>query len=180
MPWARVDDSLLMNRKIKRAWRQSRASMGLFLFGLVYAAGQLTDGVVDREVVREWLPSGPQGKAAVAALVDAGLWAPHPNGWLIHDYLDYNPSAQQIRDERAANANRQAAFRDRRNAVTNAATNGAPSHPIPIEREIPRERTTKTGYTGRGPLGPSHDDANAAGLSWAAIKAERQRQGTEE
>lgn len=183
-PWARLDDSFCMNRKVKQAWRQHRASLGLHALALSYCAGQLTDGVVDRGVVAEWMPNGPQGRAAVAALVDAGLWGVHSEGWIIHDWLDYNPSAQETRAKRRADADRQAEYRARRHAVTNsvsnAVTNSAPTRPDPLKKEQ-AERKTESGRTpGRRIGGPSHDEANEAGLSWAALKAERLRQGHRE
>ncbi|MBQ0827660.1 hypothetical protein [Streptomyces tagetis] len=52
--------------------------------------------------------------ATISTLIAAGLWREHPDGYLIHDYLDYQKSAEQIHAERDKNAARQRAFKERR------------------------------------------------------------------
>jgi hypothetical protein len=52
----------------------------------------------------------------------------------VHDYLDFQPSRETVRQERRKGADRQAAWRDRNrsNGVSNAVTNGSPV-PVPVE-----------------------------------------------
>jgi hypothetical protein len=54
-------------------------------------------------------------KATAKQLEDAGVWDRVDDGWVIHDYLDYNPSREQVLLERKKNAERQEKFRRRRN-----------------------------------------------------------------
>ena len=46
--------------------------------------------------------------AAVKRLTDRGLWRLHDDGWRLHDYLDWNHSAESIleRRERRSRAGR--------------------------------------------------------------------------
>jgi len=84
----------------------------------------------------------------VDLLIDVGLWEETDGGYLIHDYLDYNPSKAEVLAERQANAKRQKEFQERRrkangqfgsqdtatnavtNTVSNAVTNTTP-YPYP-------------------------------------------------
>ena len=111
------------------------------------------------------------------ALVKVGLWRVHPAGYEINDWLEYNQSAQEFRAQRAANADRQAAWRNRQAASSNAVTNAlrnevhnaAQTRPDLKEEKSEREERRQ----GRRQLGgPTHDQANAAGLSWEARKRE--------
>ncbi|MBP8536106.1 hypothetical protein [Streptomyces sp. MK37H] len=157
MAWSRIDDSLHSHPKIMQV---GNAATGLYVRLISYAGQHLTDGFVPASVARSY--GTPR---LLAALCDANLLAkvdPKSNqtsetrpplqgpGYVIHDYLDYNPSREQVLAERAKNAARQEAFRQRRrgkpippdgagmpsdngssNGVTNGATNGAPSRPDP-------------------------------------------------
>ncbi len=131
MPWVRLDDRFPSHRKV--ALLSDRA-FRLHVSAICWCAENLTDGhISDRELP---LVSHMRGvKATAAQLQDAGLWDRVESGWLIHDYLDYNPSREQVIAERKKNAERQERFRQRRkgqskspnggrNAVTNAATSG--------------------------------------------------------
>ncbi|MFD6421583.1 hypothetical protein [Streptomyces sp. NPDC060198] len=53
-------------------------------------------------------------QSTITGLVDAKLWLEAPDGYVIHDYLDYQKSAEQIHAERDKNAARQRAFKERR------------------------------------------------------------------
>jgi hypothetical protein len=106
MSWARLDDRFHEHRKVRQAWRQAPASVGLHVMALTYCAGFETDGFVDRAFVEEKLPAAKTRNAAVRALIEAGMWRELDNGWVIHDYLDYNPSRVQIAEKRAKYAER--------------------------------------------------------------------------
>lgn len=92
MSWAKLDDRFHENRKIKRAWRRFPAALGLHVMAITYCAGHATDGFVDAEFVEEKMPRERDFARAVEVLVDAGLWEAVEDGWVIHDFLDYNPS----------------------------------------------------------------------------------------
>lgn len=106
MAWVRLDDRFHGNRKVRRAWRNSRASVGLFTLSLTYCAQHETDGRIDLEWVEDTLPSPKDRNKAIAALLDAGLWVVHADGYEVHDYLDYNESRAALTERRTREAER--------------------------------------------------------------------------
>lgn len=69
---------------------------------------------------------GASGNRLPGQLVAAGLWEPMEGGWQIHDYLDYNPSRDQVLEEREAQHQAkvragQASARARREGATGTA-----------------------------------------------------------
>jgi hypothetical protein len=100
--WARLDDRFHENRKVKKAWRRCPTAIGLHVMAITYCSGHLTDGLVDIEFVEEKIPKDRDRTAAVAALVDAGLWEPVDDGWRIHDFLEFNPSSEQLAEAKRA------------------------------------------------------------------------------
>jgi hypothetical protein len=100
--WAKIDDGFFDHPKARAAGKDGRA---LFLASLCWAGRSQLEGVIDRSVL-QLLAAKAEVKAVPTArrLVEVRLWEVHPDGWLIHDYLDYNPSAdkvKEIRDKRA-------------------------------------------------------------------------------
>ncbi len=92
MGWLRLDDAFGDHPKIiglsDRAFRAH-------VMGLLYCARHLTDGIVPRAAAPK--------VAAVRELERAGLWtSTRGGGWLIHDFLDYNPSKAETLDKRSA------------------------------------------------------------------------------
>lgn len=103
MPWAKLDDRFYLNPKIMRAGLVPRA---LYIAGLVHAAGGLTDGLIEHSAIPRLaaLADVVKWRTAAARLVELGLWKEVAEGYLIHDYLAYNPSkehAEHVRQERA-------------------------------------------------------------------------------
>jgi hypothetical protein len=124
MPWFRLDDAFDTHPKVLAAGNEA---IGLFIRCGTYAARNLTDGHVPTSVVTLY------GDTDLAArLVAVGLWHRVRTGWTIHDYLAYNPSRQDVEENRKKNAERQNRWRERQsNAVTNNVTNNAPTRPVP-------------------------------------------------
>lgn len=60
---------------------------------IIYANEHRTDGVVTRSAARSF----PGYKArTIRTLSDKGLWLPHDDGWILHNYLKWNRSAEEI------------------------------------------------------------------------------------
>lgn len=103
--WTRIDDQFYLQTKNARI---DRDSQDLYLAGLVYASGQLTDGMIPAEkltLLAIWakLPSEANIQAIAQALVQANFWHVLENGdYLIHDFLDYNPSRAEVEALREA------------------------------------------------------------------------------
>lgn len=71
------------------------AAFRLWFIGLCYSNRNLTDGRVPPEVVA-------RRTTAAIGLVKADLWELNPaGGWNVHDYLDWQKSADRVRSDRA-------------------------------------------------------------------------------
>lgn len=88
MPWFRLDDSFDTHPKVLMAGNEA---VGLYIRCGTYAARNLTDGFVGQEIV---LLYGSDSLAAT--LVRVKLWHRARGGWTIHDFLDYNPSREEV------------------------------------------------------------------------------------
>lgn len=159
MSWLYLDDGFAEHNKViglkDKAFR-------LHVAGLCHCARQLTDGHINETALKLLgvLISAPPKRWA-DQLVTARLWQPDDfgNGYWIVNYLDWNPSAADVKAKRERNARRQRAHYQRQqqirstiaetlepheipnalgdaspNGVTHAATNAAPSQALTPER----------------------------------------------
>jgi hypothetical protein len=111
MPWARFDDRFPSNRKVRLL---SDAAFRLYVSAICWSAENLTDGVVQKTELR--LVSDVKAASRRAQeLVEAGLFeALEGGGWKIHDYHEYNPTAEQVKADRAAKTARQQRWRKKK------------------------------------------------------------------
>lgn len=103
MSWLRIEGKAPQHPKIAPL---SDAAFRLHFTALCWCVEHLTDGDVPARIPAT-LPSAPRGKrlaSVLAELAGAGLWKASDSGWTIHDFLDWNPSAEQERAKRAARA----------------------------------------------------------------------------
>lgn len=97
MPWVRIDENFPEHPKVVAAGEDAA---WLFVCALGYCNRHLTDGVVPAGALR--LLTGHKTPQRLAArLVDVGLFEPHEEGYLVHDFLDYQPSKASIEEERS-------------------------------------------------------------------------------
>ena len=123
MSWVRFDDRFYNNRKIMSV---SLPARWLYVSALCVANQHSSDGRID-EVAQECLlvAVGRSGNfdALAGELVRAGLWIDNGDTTFeIHDYREYQLSAEEQRKERAAGAARQQKFRERRRAEQQSIT----------------------------------------------------------
>jgi hypothetical protein len=140
MPWFRLDDSFHSHPKVIAAGNEA---VGLFVRCGAYCAQHLTDGFVPEQVMLLY------GSRELAdALVRAKLVRRVRGGWQIPDYLDYNPSAQTVDNERKAKTERQKRWREARGrrpvdastgASRDASVDGAPTPSRPAPKEAGRD-----------------------------------------
>lgn len=100
MPWVRFADDYLTNGKIKDLDAAARL---LDLCAVMYSARELRDGELSLTDVHTvaLLAKVRRWKGAVDELVGVGRWLRCANGnYLIHDYLDYQPSRAEVLAER--------------------------------------------------------------------------------
>jgi len=81
--------------------------IGLHAVALCWSSTYLTDGFIPAAQipkltgdVSKLLPNGDPLELVIA-LLKAGLWEDTEGGYKIHDYLDYNPSREEVLAERA-------------------------------------------------------------------------------
>lgn len=153
MPWVRFDDHFPVNRKVDGL---SDTAFRLHVSAIFWCARNLTDGVVP-EADLELVTARVRAPARFSTeLVHRGLWheagfecgsehcpPPGPDGWVIHDYWEFQPSKEKVIADRASNAERQKNWRERNalhgpnnggsNGVSNARSNKTPSRPVPEE-----------------------------------------------
>lgn len=93
MTWVKLDDSLPDHPKFVGL---PDSAKWLWIVGLCYAGRYLTDGFVPDSALK----TGE--KRLAKRLETARLWVrdPDDNGWLIHSYLDYQPSRAVIEEDR--------------------------------------------------------------------------------
>lgn len=126
MTWFRVDDKLHSHKKRMRA---GMAAMGLWATAGSWCSDQLTDGFIPDYVCATF---DPDWELLAERLVKAGFWEPAEQdgdkGWQFHQWLEQQPSREQVLAQRTATAKRQQDFRERakqkRNTGRNGVTNG--------------------------------------------------------
>lgn len=163
MSWVKLDDQFPNHPKVLKA---GGAAAWLYVAGLCYSQAHLTDGIipavaVPRLIDYDSLASlNPLSRQYVAtlrrvvqelctSLVDHGLWELVPGGYRIHDYHDYNSTAESVRTRREATREKIAKWRDSKretppsNPVTPTVTD-KPCNPVtpPVTQARPEGPVT--------------------------------------
>lgn len=104
MAWVRLDDGFPRHRKV-RELRRDVVAKWLHVVAICHCGEHLTDGRVDElafeQITYDAGVPMSAAKRAVPKLIAAGLWIEHDqDGWLICDYLDYNPPAAEVKEIR--------------------------------------------------------------------------------
>jgi hypothetical protein len=92
MPWFKVDDRLPFHAKVLKAGNEA---MGLWVRAGAWSTGHGTDGFIPQETAKIL-----GRRASWSRLVDARLFVETDGGFRMHDFLDYNPSAEVVADSR--------------------------------------------------------------------------------
>jgi hypothetical protein len=98
MPWVRFDDQLHAHPKVVALGEFKLAAMGLQLMACCWSNAYLTDGFIPANVAEQLAGGDPTYLVVVRALMEARLWEKdtHSDGFVIHDFLDYNPSRREV------------------------------------------------------------------------------------
>lgn len=106
--WFKVDDQFPTHWKII-ALRSEHGNgpVGLWVLAGTWCAAQNMDGFIPEKVA---LSFGSQEQ--IDALVEATLWEIVPGGYGVHDWEQYQFTAEQIEAKKKANAERQKQWRD--------------------------------------------------------------------
>jgi hypothetical protein len=135
MSWAKFDDQYYDHSKIVEV---GPLGMALHTAATCYCARHLTDGFVPAAMLPRLInldgiytmsngvSNAVTNKQITDELTRVGLFEVVPGGFRVHDYLDYNPPAEQVKHERAENAARQASWKAThpKKHTTNAVSNG--------------------------------------------------------
>lgn len=184
MSWARLDDEILDNDKIARA-----GALGLLLHvaGITWCARNLTDGRIPKQKVQCLLNltgiyvdrgndagvpfttatgngaiDHPMAEQIALHLKGQELWHDRGDHWEIHDYLEYNPSREEVLSRREHARTKKHRQRSRplgTPAECPPGTTGGsppvslaavPAHPVPVpvpdsKREKINTRTKRNG-----------------------------------
>ena len=142
MVWARIDDGYFTHHKTAALSKDAKL---LDLAGITFSARELRDGKLTDRDVR--IVAAEVDVVDLSATLDelrlARRWVRFDGGWEIHDYLEYNPSREQVIAEKAGSAKRMRGLRQRQRygvtaPVTNGVTNGV-SHGVShgVGSEVP-------------------------------------------
>lgn len=91
--WLKVSASIATHPKFLKV---GPTAGWLWLAGVGYCRIGSTDGFIPAIVAPALLPGLKQPQKHIAALVGVGLWQPVSDGYHIHDYLDWNPSREEV------------------------------------------------------------------------------------
>jgi hypothetical protein len=129
MPWFKVDDGLHKSRKRMRLGRKMEgwAALGLWAHLGSWSSDELTEGFISDEDLEYHEPH--LGQQLAKRLERVGLFERVTrygvDGWLFHDWDEYQPSKEEVLADRAANAARQKRFREKAKAAREAAAQAA-------------------------------------------------------
>jgi hypothetical protein len=119
--WIKIFNALPANPKYLMAGDRA---CWLAICGLCYSNEHLTDGFIAAPVLPVAAPGVKGPEKLAAKLVEVGLWHPVDGGWQIHDYGDYQRSAAEVRESRAADAARKADKRSGRSPAGQISDSG--------------------------------------------------------
>lgn len=111
MAWARLDDKYHGHPKITRIFDTNPGALGLYSLLLSYCASYETNGYVEPWQMVRLSPKEVEREQQIADLLKLGALLEHGDGYVVADYLDYNPSREQIANKRDADRLRKAKSR---------------------------------------------------------------------
>ena len=124
MTWVKLDDGFADHPKVAGL---SDAAFRLHVSALCYCGRHLTDGVLPRAIVwRLSTTEAPQD--AADELVAANLWTADDGGFVVRDFLDFNPSKQKVLEDRERRSSAGKKGADSRWHGTSHSTSHGESH----------------------------------------------------
>jgi hypothetical protein len=124
MAWVRFDPGFTRGKKRLKV---GASANWLWVCSVDYGVQHMTDGQLPAEAVPGLVPGlrGPALKAAIEALLGVGAWKRSGNDYIVHAFLEYQESADEVRSQREAGKAR--ARRSRERGLGNAARAANPS-----------------------------------------------------
>ena len=140
MAWVRVSDNTPRHPRVVGL---SDPAFRLWVEGLCWSSEYLTDGHISPAALTRLARHDHAPE-----LVDAGLWeTTDSGGHTIRDYLDYQPSRAKVEADRANDRRRKGSGRNPGGIrAESEKIPDAPSHPIPITKDLSSSNTSSKGY----------------------------------
>lgn len=159
MTWFKVDDGFWSHPKTATL---SDAAVALWVRAGAYSCQHLTDGLIVRPVLRM-----VGTVEAAGELVEAGLWLHHPDGWVFHDWSDYQPTKADVEADRAAARER---MRERRRNKQGKFAGSSPEQPANVREKFEVRSPTPTRPDPTRPS-PSKDGESVAAKRGSRLTA---------
>ena len=132
--WCKLYHGLLRSPKVMPLRAQARL---LYVASISYSSEHLTDGSVPAFAVPMLqVEAGGATKADVAALVEQRLWHEAGDGFVIHDYLDHQEPAEQVKARREKDKARKAEQRNVQTDVHADATRNPAGRPNGVHAPV--------------------------------------------
>lgn len=169
MPWGRFDDQYAHNRKVRKL---SDQAFRLDVSGILWCCHYTTDGFISDDDLPLVCAEVRNPQRAARELADRRRWERIEGGWYVHDYLDYNPSAEQVAAERELKNARQQRWRGKkspdasrdgdvdastdashnasRDGTTDASRDAAPRARVPVPYPSPTPTTSPSSAGAEG------------------------------
>lgn len=136
MPWVKLDDGFYANPKVIRAKPLARS---LYLAGLCHCASGLTDGQITKAAIPLLMAQTGATRAMAANLVAVGLWHDRGDHYEVHDWQEFNASAQAVSERRKAEREKKARQRASGSAKSIKGDGGRFVSPGDRAGDTPRE-----------------------------------------
>jgi|JI9StandDraft_1071089.scaffolds.fasta_scaffold44891_3 hypothetical protein len=140
MTWVKLDDGFADHPKVIDA---GPLASWLFVCGLAYCSRQLTDGFIPTGQVRR-LADVERPDELVNTLIRVGMWQKVDGGYQVHDYLDYQPSADEVKRKRGEAADRMRKLRSQevRANISGTSQEVRQPRPVPVPSRTPTHNPT--------------------------------------
>lgn len=172
MSWVKLDDQFFSHPKAREAGKDACL---LYLAGLTYCARHLTDGTIPKSSVAIIAAEAWARPSSARKLVEAGLWHDHGTHYTAHDYLDHNPSREQVEKTRREARERRSRDGKRSRDVRATRVNPDPTPPdVPTEHQDSRGEPYESDFAELWKHYPRKVDRGAALAAYQA----RRREGT--
>jgi hypothetical protein len=132
--WFKVDDQFPRHPKVVRAGTDAA---WLFIAGGCYCSQYLTDGFIPKDALVGLTALRTPLKLA-QRLVEAGLWHDRGDCWEVNDFLQYNPSREQVENDRRAARERRS-----KGGRTSGERRANVMNPDPTRPVVPTEQVKK-------------------------------------
>lgn len=144
MPWVRLSDDWYDDPDLIEA---GPLSMLVFPLLISWSLRNLQDGKVPSGQIRrlvDWSELGAEPEQAIAPLVACGRLQEQPGGYLIVNFLKYQPSREKVLGDREKDKQRKAAGRSAgpTSVQTESTRNPNPPDPVPVPNTSPSSSST--------------------------------------